>query len=157
MMTSNRRMSDIRWLALLALPLVAAAPAPSTEEAPAEAPPPVEAPPASEAPLPPAGREIVPRDTVRRILGADVKGVSGMVVGQIVNVLVDTEGKAVGIVLDYGGFLGVGKRRLGVSWSMLSFNKGSITLGLTRDQLKNFPEHRDGEDAVLATAPAPPG
>ncbi|MFC3127570.1 PRC-barrel domain-containing protein [Pseudoroseomonas globiformis] len=97
------------------------------------------------------------KDQTLRIIGTDVKGSSGIVVGQIVNVLVDADGQPVGAVLDYGGFLGVGKRRIGVAWNALAFEQGAITLSLTREQLKNFPEFRDGEDAVLATIPAPPG
>jgi hypothetical protein len=108
-------------------------------------------------PRPVAGRQTVAKGSAMRILGRSVKGPGGTVVAQIVNVLVDDSGQPLGAVLDYGGFLGVGKRRIAVAWPMLHFEKTAITLSLTRDQLKDFPEFREGADAVLATAPAAPG
>ncbi len=108
-------------------------------------------------PRPPAGRQTLAKGAAMRILGRSVKGPGGIVVAQIVNVLVDDNGQPLGAVLDYGGFLGVGKRRIAVAWPMLHFEKTAITLSLSRDQLKDFPEFREGADAVLATAPAAPG
>ncbi len=143
MSTSIRLAGRVCWLPLLMAVVLGAAPAPSSEEAPDEA--------------PPAGRDTLPVDAFVKILGNEVKNANDLVVGQIVNILVDPAGKPVGAVLDYGGFLGVGKRRLAVSWSVLSFTKNGILLGLSRDQLKNFPDYRDGKDAVMATTPAPPG
>jgi hypothetical protein len=91
-----------------------------------------------------------------RVLGRDVKGPAGQVVAQVVNVLVDGSGRPLAAVLDYGGFMGVGKRRIAVAWRALSFapggtpGGGGITLALTRDQLKGFPDHKDGEPIVVA-------
>ena len=110
----------------------------------------------------PAVRELLPDGTVVRVLGRDVKGPSGQVVAQVVNVLVDGSGRPLAAILDYGGFMGVGKRRVAVAWRALSFAPGgtpggsSITLGLTRDQLKGFPDHKDGEPIVVAAPPALP-
>jgi hypothetical protein len=117
------------------------------------------------APLPPAVGERIPDGVALRVLGRDVKGPSGEVVAQIVNVLVDGSGRPLAAVLDYGGFMGVGKRRIAVAWRALTFVPGStpgsaggstITLGLSRDQLKGFPDHKDGEPVVVA-APPPSG
>jgi len=105
---------------------------------------------------PPAGQETLPKESVFRVLGSDVKGPSGIVVGQVVNVLVDEAGNPRAVVLDYGGFLGVGKRRIAVAWPLVRFNAKGAQLSLTREQLKGFPEYRDGEEAVVATtAPQP--
>ena len=73
--------------------------------------------------------------------------------------LVDGAGRPLAAVLDYGGFMGVGRRRIAVAWRALSFTPGErpggggITLGLSRDQLKGFPDHKDGEPIVVAAAP----
>ena len=113
--------------------------------------------------VPPAARESIPDGTAVRVLGRDVKGPSGQVVAQVVNVLVDGSGRPLAAVLDYGGFMGVGKRRVAVAWRALSFVPGGtpggsgITLGLTRDQLKGFPDHKDGEPIVVAAPPAVSG
>jgi hypothetical protein len=114
---------------------------------------------------PPAARERLPDGTTLRVLGRDVKGPSGEVVAQVVNVLVDGSGRPVAAILDYGGFMGVGKRRIAVAWRTLSFapggtpgpGGGGMTLSLSRDQLKGFPDHKDGEPVVVAAPPLPGG
>ena len=112
---------------------------------------------------PPAARGLIPDGAALRVLGRDVKGPSGEVVAQVVNVLVDGSGRPLAAILDYGGFMGVGRRRIAVAWRALGFAPGAtprpagggiITLALSRDQLKGFPDHKDGEPVVLA-APAP--
>lgn len=110
-------------------------------------------------PVPPAARETIPDGTAVRVLGRDVKGPSGQVVAQVVNVLVDGTGRPLAAILDYGGFMGVGKRRIAVAWRALAFAPGGtpgggvVTLALTRDQLKGFPDHKDGEPIVVAAPP----
>jgi hypothetical protein len=114
-------------------------------------------------PRPLALSEPVPQGSVVRLLGRDVKGAGGEVVAQIANVLVDASGRPIAAILDYGGFLGVGKRRIAVAWRALSFapgeGPGGIILGLDRNQLTNFPEYKP-DQPVLAAAPpddqAPP-
>ena len=106
---------------------------------------------------PPAASEQIDPASVIRLLGRDVKSASGEVVAQIINLLVDSTGQPRAAILDYGGFLCVGKRRIAVAWRVLSFAPGAagtITLGLDRDQLKNFPEYKSDGPVVAA---APPG
>jgi hypothetical protein len=120
---------------------------------------------AQEQPPPPAANETIPAGSVLRLLGRDVTGPKGDVVAQVINVMVDAAGQPRAAVLDYGGFLGVGKRRIAVAWRVLRFapdqQAGAITLGLSPDQLKNFPEFKaDGPLVVAAppdAAPAQPG
>ena len=94
-----------------------------------------------------------------RLLGRDVTGPGGQVVAQIMNVLVDAAGQPRAAILDYGGFLGVGKRRIAVVWRALRFAPdqaaGAITLGLSQDQLKNAPEFKP-DGPLLAAAPPEP-
>ena len=103
--------------------------------------------------MPPAAREALPRAGLFRVLGQDVRGSGNNVVGQVVNVLVDQDGRPRVAVLDYGGFLGVGRRRIAVAWAALTFSAEGIRLGLGRDQLKAFPEYREGEDVIFALPP----
>ena len=110
------------------------------------------------APAPPAAREQIPQGAALPLLGRDVIGPAGQVVAQIVNVLVDGSGRPLAAILDYGGFMGVGRRRIAVTWGALRFapggaQDGTITLGLTRDQLKDFPDAKKGEP-IIAAAPA---
>jgi hypothetical protein len=119
-----------------------------------DAPPAPATPPAAEPP-PAAAQRKLEKGSFFRLLGQDVKGPSDMVVAQLVNVLVDPAGDPLGAVLDYGGFLGVGKRRLAVAWEVLSIGPSGIRLSLSREQLRGIPDFKDGEGAVLAAPPAP--
>jgi len=137
------------------LPLLLAA-APAPESSPPAAPEDEASEPA--APSGPAvGRQSLPKESAFRVLGTEVKGPSGTTVAMVVNVVVDPQGVPLAAVLDYGGFLGVGKRRIAVAWQALSFGPSGITLSFTRDQLKNFPELREGEEAMMAIVPPNPG
>jgi hypothetical protein len=87
-------------------------------------------------------------------LGKDVRSAAGENMGRIVDVLVDRTGQARAVVIDFGGFLGVGSRKIAVDWNALSFPKpggkpGPVTLEFTRDQLKAGPEYQDGKPVVV--------
>jgi RecA/RadA recombinase len=66
------------------------------------------------------------------------------VVGRIVDVLVGDAGLPRAAVIDFGGFLGVGNRRVAVTWSSLSFNAAArtIALDMTADQIRATPQFR---------------
>ena len=86
-------------------------------------------------------------------------GPKGEVVAQMINVLVDAAGQPRAAVLDYGGFLGVGKRRIAVAWRALRFapdqQAGGIILGLGPEQLKAVPEFKPEGPLVVAAPPEP--
>jgi hypothetical protein len=50
-------------------------------------------------------------------------------------------------IIDFGGFLGVGDRRIAVDWPLLRFNPDrrdpSLVLTVSRDKLKTAPEYKD--------------
>lgn len=108
---------------------------------------------------PPALAETIPPGAVIRLLGRDVTGPGGQVVAQIVNVLVDAAGRPQAAILDYGGFLGVGKRRIAVSWRALRFapgeKTGTVSLLLGPEQLKAIPEFKTDGPIVAAAPPGP--
>ncbi|WP_159999215.1 PRC-barrel domain-containing protein [Roseomonas sp. 18066] len=108
------------------------------------------------APEPEAARDILAKGSVFRVLGQEVRGVTNIVVAQVVNVLVDAQGQPQAAVLDYGGFLGVGRRRIAVGWQALSFGPEGIRLSISRDQMKNFPDYKEGEEVVVALPPRAP-
>jgi hypothetical protein len=81
--------------------------------------------------------------------------------GHIVQVLVDQAGLARAAVIDFGGFLGVGSRKVVVDWGALHFapedQLQQITVDLTRDQVKAAPEYRTGKPVVVLSAFTAPG
>src|SRR5579871_4217486 len=105
---------------------------------------------------------IEPHD-VEAILGKSVRSSTGEDMGRLVDVVVDREGRPRAAIIDFGGFLGVGSRKIAVDWDALKFahdkDKGDlITVALTRDQVKGAPEFKEGSSLVVlgpSTAPAP--
>jgi hypothetical protein len=114
---------------------------------------------ASPTPSPQAIPEItvLNKHEVEGILGRGVKSATNEDMGRIVDVLVDYAGQVRAAVIDFGGFLGVGSRKIAVDWNALHFpppGKSSepIALELTRDQVKEAPEYRDGQPVVVLGA-----
>src|SRR6516165_10183381 len=58
---------------------------------------------------------------VEGILGRQVLGADDENMGRIVDVIVDRSGRVRAAVIDFGGFLGVGSRKIAVDWSALHF------------------------------------
>jgi hypothetical protein len=80
--------------------------------------------------------------------------------GRIVDVIVGRDGRIHAAIIDFGGFLNIGTRKVAVDWSALDFapmgKPGAITLELTRNQVRLAPEYRRGEPLVVV-GPASPG
>jgi PRC-barrel domain len=99
--------------------------------------------------------------TLMSILGKDVKSPTGEDMGRVVDVLADAGGHVRVAIIDFGGFLGVGNRRIAVDWPLLHFNPAAgdkwITLSVTRQKLQSTPEYKDpSSPRVLMPPPAPP-
>jgi len=114
----------------------------------------------AQAPPPPGQVEHVPPEQAVAILGRPVAAPDGKEIGRLIDVLVDNAGTPEAAVIDFGGFMGVGARKIAVHWSMLHFTpadpKRPITLELTPDQIKAAPEYKDpaGPAPVIVAPPA---
>ena len=89
------------------------------------------------------------------VLGKEVRTSADEAMGRIVDVVVDREGRVRAAVIDFGGFLGVGSRKVAVDWKALSFNGSKpdlVTSELTRDQVNAAPEYKDKEAVVVLGA-----
>jgi len=134
-----------------------AQPAAPPEKAPEAAPPPAAPPAAAPAqpspPAPPPTKSVLDKRYILGVLGKDVKSAKGEDMGRIVDVIVDWSGQTRAAIIDFGGFLGVGSRRIAVDWNALHFEpqqKGDqITLDLTRDQVKAAPEYKEDKPVVV--------
>ena len=97
---------------------------------------------------------------LQAVLGAAVHSSSGEDMGHIIQVLVDQTGTVRAAVIDFGGFLGVGSRKVVVDWGALHFapedQPQHIIVDLTRDQVKAAPEYRTGKPVVVMGAAATP-
>jgi PRC-barrel domain protein len=93
-----------------------------------------------------------PRDHLLRILGKDVLSATGADMGRIVDVLFTEKGEPRAAIIDFGGFLGVGTRKIAIEWSALRFDMGEkknvIVLDIGRDRLKSAPEFKDSDKPI---------
>ena len=93
-----------------------------------------------------------------RILGKEVHSPSGQAMGRIVDLLVDETGQPRAAIIDFGGFLGVGTRKIANDWHTLRFGeigaKDAVVADLDRDQIRSAPEYKDSHEVVaIVTAP----
>ena len=124
---------------------------------PAPTAPPAAVKPSGETTVPPPSITVIGPADAHGVLGRDVRSMSGQNMGRIVEVIVDRAGVVRAAVIDFGGFLGVGSRKIAVDWNALRFSgvKGtndSITLELTQDQVKAAPEYKEGAPVVVLGA-----
>jgi PRC-barrel domain len=108
-------------------------------------------------PAPPPSVTIIEPREAHGVLGRDVKSPADENMGRIVDVIVDRTGTVRAAVIDFGGFLGVGSRKIVVDWNALHFgrvnNKGdSITLELTKAQVAAAPEYKEDTPIVVLGA-----
>jgi hypothetical protein len=100
---------------------------------------------------------ILNKHEVEGILGRDVRSAADENMGRVVDVLVDRTGQVRAAIIDFGGFLGVGSRKIAVDWSALHFPPpgkpgARISLDLNRDQVNAAPEYQDGKPVVVLGA-----
>ena len=152
-------MRAYRWFILTPLLVVLATAASHAENAsttPAAAAATEPAPPAAAAkePVPPPSVTVIAPREAHGVLGRDVRSPTDEDMGHIVDIIVDHTGTVRAAVIDFGGFLGVGSRKIVVDWSALHFgrvnSKGDgITLELTKAQVAAAPEYKEDTPIVV--------
>ena len=121
------------------------------------------APPASTVPVtpkdaaPPPSVTIIGASDAHGVLGRDVRSAADEDMGRIVDVIVDREGHVRAAAIDFGGFLGVGSRKIVVDWNALHFGRvadksDSIFLELTKAQVAAAPEYKEDTPIVVLGA-----
>ena len=121
--------------------------------------PPSATPAAPQAPAPqvPASVTVLNKHEVQGVLGREVLSAANENMGRIVDVMVDSDGRVRAAIIDFGGFLGVGSRKIAVEWNALHFPAPGkpddrITLDLTRDQVNAAPAYEDGKPVIVLGA-----
>jgi hypothetical protein len=141
---------------LLLVVLAAAASRAENEPKPTPAP---ATPPAAETkePTPPPSVTVIAPKEAHGVMGRDVRSPTDEDMGRIVDVIVDRTGTVRAAVIDFGGFLGVGSRKIVVDWNALHFGRvsnktDSITLELTKAQVAAAPEYKEDTPIVVLGA-----
>jgi hypothetical protein len=108
-------------------------------------------------PAPPASVTVIGARDAHGVLGRDVRSAADEDMGRIVDVIVDRAGTVRAAVIDFGGFLGVGSRKIVVDWNALHFGRiankrDSITLELTKELVTAAPEYKEDTPIVVLGA-----
>jgi len=140
---------------LMVVGLAALSVAASQAQNDATAPPPQ--PKSTASPAPPPSVTIIGARDAHGVLGRDVRSTTDEDMGRIVDVIVDRAGMVRAAVIDFGGFLGVGSRKIVVDWNALHFGRianksDSITLELTKEQVSEAPEYKEDTPIVVLGA-----
>ncbi len=113
---------------------------------------------ADDAPAATSSVQTVAPEAAEAILGRRVVDAGGADLGRLVDVLVDENGQPQAAVIDFGGFMGVGNRKVAVHWSALRFNpaegKHRIALDMTPNEIKAAPEFLNPDKAAPVVTPA---
>jgi hypothetical protein len=130
---------------------------PADQSAGPPSPPQNTAPPTAKEPSPPPSVTIIGAREAHGVLGRDVRSAASEDMGRIVDVIVDRAGLVRAAVIDFGGFLGVGSRKIVVDWNALHFGRVAdksdvIMLELTKDQVTAAPEYKEDMPIVVLGA-----
>jgi len=105
--------------------------------------------------------ETLNADEYAAILGRKVVGPNGEDLGLITDMIVDRDGRPLAAVIDFGGFLGVGSRKIAVDWKLLQFDPGhrdrKVVLPLDRREIEEAPEYRAGSAPTQMLGPSTGG
>jgi len=93
------------------------------------------------------------------IMGKKVQGADGEALGRVVDVQADASGRVRLVIIEFGGFLGVGNRRAAVDWGLLRFHPDDpdrpISLSVDAKVVQGTPEYRQASHPRALMAPAP--
>jgi PRC-barrel domain protein len=100
-----------------------------------------------------ANAQAVLRRNFKSVLGIEVRSSHDRNIGRIVDVLVNPDGSVKAAVIEFGGFLGIGTRKIAIAWPDLRFGTEGkqlvATLDIPRDQLRVAPEYKADAPAVV--------
>lgn len=83
--------------------------------------------------------------SAEHLLGKNVYGKDNEKVGEVEDIILDSNGQAKQIVISSGGFLGIGEKQIAVDYNQANWdqNKDRVQLsGMSRDEVKNMPEFK---------------
>ncbi|WP_348625542.1 PRC-barrel domain-containing protein [Methylobacterium sp. 10] len=93
------------------------------------------------------------------VLGKGVRSSTGEDMGRIIDIILDKDGRPRAAIIDFGGFLGVGSRKIAVDWRSMRFSPDGkpsrLVLQLSRNQVRVSPEYKPG-DPIVVLGPASP-
>ena len=103
---------------------------------------------------------ILPVHTAGTVLGRHVFSAANEDIGLLTDILVGADGTPKAAIVDVGGFMGVGMRRIAIAWNLLHFDletgETRIVEDLTHDEAAAAPEFVGPEGKIVVIGPAVP-
>jgi hypothetical protein len=82
----------------------------------------------------------------KKLVGKDLYGADNQKVGEIDDVLMGPDNKANSVLVDIGGFLGIGAKTVAIQVAQLRTEGDRVVAqNLTKDQARNMPEHKESD------------
>jgi sporulation protein YlmC with PRC-barrel domain len=147
------------FLSTTAVVLALSAPAwaQTTTDQPTTTPPPATEGAEPEAVEPAAGEAIIPEQTETQLTAEDLMGIPVVgsgdeEIGKVEDLIFDEQEKITGVVVGVGGFLGIGKKEVGLDWDQakLEENQDSgskrIVISMTKADLEAAPDFKTTEE-----------
>jgi hypothetical protein len=101
----------------------------------------------------PPPKALVSRMNVGSVLGIEVRTSTERNVGRIIDLLAAPNGGVEAVVIEFGGFLGIGTRKIAVEWSALRLDEDLQRLvaiiDIPRDQLRSAPDYKPDQPVVV--------
>ncbi len=93
-----------------------------------------------------------PPPKLESVLGRDVATAPDGDAGRIIDLLVDRDGTVRAAVVEFGGFLGIGTRKIAIEWPAFRFSGRAIAVDVSREQVRAAPEYKSSEYPALVRA-----
>ncbi len=101
----------------------------------------------AQGPAQPPSARLVP------LMGKRLFGPAGEELGRVVDIIADAAGQPVAAVVDVGGFMGIGSRRVAMAWSLLRWKPHGefvrLSIDVAPDVVIGAPEFRREDPATI--------
>jgi sporulation protein YlmC with PRC-barrel domain len=101
---------------------------------------------------------IIHSDQIRvsKMIGSAVYDAQNRDIGKVSDVIIDRDGRVAAVVLDVGGFLGMGGKLVAINLSQIKAVGNHLTLDMTKEQLQQARAYQlEDRDTGAGTSPSP--
>jgi predicted outer membrane protein/sporulation protein YlmC with PRC-barrel domain len=90
-------------------------------------------------------------DQVGRLIGTNAVTENGEDIGEVQNLLVNSQGQVEALIVEWGGFLGIGAQTAAVPWDRTELTQGGdrLVIAMTREEMEAMPEY-NGDPSEVA-------
>ncbi|MDF1586694.1 PRC-barrel domain-containing protein [Marinimicrococcus flavescens] len=74
------------------------------------------------------------------MVGKNVVGADGKEIGEVHDVLIGPDGEAMSVIVERGGFLGLGESLYEIRWDQIELRGDALTTSMTEDEVKQAPK-----------------